>query len=168
MNWWLPPMQFWRLALPNQERRNASQPVAPQLNRTPDPAGSEEPARQLEKFVHLEWSFSSNRVQGVRAARHGLAATKLIRTGASWASRRRGEATCSPTRRGAECPGNREPVYFPAGVAFREGDGLRRCQPDFLARKRRLLPNPAPGLSPRCDATVSRSSLTLSYPAGGR
>ena len=26
MNWWLPPMQFWRLALPNHERRNASQP----------------------------------------------------------------------------------------------------------------------------------------------
>lgn len=81
MNWWLPPMQFWRLALPNQERRNASQPVAPQVNRTPDPVGSEEPARQLEKFVHLEWSFSSTRVQEVRAARHGLAATKLIRTG---------------------------------------------------------------------------------------
>jgi hypothetical protein len=30
-------MQFWRLALPNQERRNASQPVAPQVNRTLTP-----------------------------------------------------------------------------------------------------------------------------------
>jgi hypothetical protein len=69
MNWWLPPMQFWRLALPNQERRNASRPVAPQVNRTLTPL-VQEPARQLEKFVDLEWSFSSNRVQG--SVRHGM------------------------------------------------------------------------------------------------